>query len=164
MGIRANFRGSINEAFGALLDEIERQIIEMLHHVGETAVKHAKLIDPVRGFRDQTANLRSSIGYAVFKDGRNITAAQGFRQVKGGAEGAAKGQALADSIGAKFKGYTLVVVAGMNYAVYVERGHKLPNGAMTRPRDVLTSAERIAIQQTNRELQDMLKNIAEAFR
>lgn len=164
MGIKANFKGDIDKAFGAFLDEVERQVIELLHHVGEQAVKTAKLLPPSVGFHDQTANLRSSIGYAVFKDGKNVTAGAGFQAVAGGHEGLKKGQELADTIGAKFKGYTLVVVAGMKYAVYVEKGHKLPNGKMTRPRDVLTSAERIAIEQTSRELQDLVTNVANAFK
>lgn len=164
MGIRANFKGDIGKAFGALLEEVERQIIETLHHVGEQAVKHAKLLPPDVGFRDQTANLRSSIGYAVFKDGKNVTAGVGFQAVKGGAEGARKGQELANAVGSKTKGYVLVVVAGMSYAVYVEKGHKLPNGRMTRPRDVLTSAERIAVAQASRELQDLVDNVAKAFK
>lgn len=164
MGIKAIFKGDIGKAFGALLDEVERQVIEMLHHVGEQAVKTARLLPPSVGFNDQSANLRSSIGYAVFKDGKNVTPGTGFQAVKGGALGARQGQRLAASIGSKFKGYTLVVVAGMSYAVYVEKGHRMPNGRMTRPRDVLTSAERVALEQTNRELQDLVTNIANAFK
>lgn len=164
MAIKPTFKGDIDKVFKALLNEVERQIIETLHHVGEMAVEHAKMLPPTVGFNDQTAKLRSSIGYAVFKDGKNITGGAGFHTVAGGVEGTKKGQELAASIGSKFKGYTLVVVAGMSYAVYVEKGHKLPNGKMTRPRDVLTSAERIAMQQANREFQDLLNNIANAFK
>lgn len=164
MGIRASFRGDIGKAFGALLDEVERQVLETLHHAGERAVTKARLIQPPAGFTDQTANLRSSIGYGVFKDGRNVTAGAGFQVVKGGAEGARKGRGLCDSIGSKTKGYALVVVAGMSYAVYVEKGHKLPGGGMTRPRDVLTSAERVATEQASRELRDLAANVTKALR
>ena len=66
-----------------------------------------------------SGNLRSSIGYVVFKDGKPVNIA--FEAVKGGHVGVHEGQRLAQQIGENYTdGYTLVVVAGMNYAVHVE--------------------------------------------
>ena len=81
MGLEAKFTGDIDGMFKAFLLEVERQIIESLCRIGEEAVSMAKTIPPERGFTDRTGNLRSSIGYVVFKDGKPVNIA--FEAVKG---------------------------------------------------------------------------------
>lgn len=153
MGITSNFKGSLDETFRALLAEVERQIIESLCRIGEEAVKLAKLIPPERGFRDQTGNLRSSIGYVVVKDGKPVNVS--FGAVKGGHAGVNEGQRLALQVGSGYaEGYALVVVAGMNYAVHVE----------SKGRDVLTSAEKFAEKEIAKELADLVTNVQNAFK
>ena len=153
MGLRAKFKGDIDATFAAFLAEVERQIIESLCRIGEEAVTLAKLIPPERGFTDRTGNLRSSIGYVVCKDGQPINLA--FEAVKGGHEGVHTGQRLAMEIAGKHpEGYTLIVVAGMNYAAYVE----------SKGRDVLTSAETEAGKLLEKHMADMVANIQDAFR
>lgn len=153
MGLTAHFKGDIDGVFKAFLLEVERQIIESLCHVGEEAVKLAKEIPPERGFTDQTGNLRSSMGYIVFKDGKPVQVA--FKQVKDGSNGIQEGLKLAQSVGQKYaEGYALVVVAGMNYAVHVE----------SKGRDVLTSAEKYAEKAIAKELADMVTNVKNAFK
>lgn len=154
MGITANFnKGSIDQIFRAFLAEVERQIIESLCRVGEEAVKLAKLIPPERGFNDQTGNLRSSIGYVVCRDGKPVNVA--FEAVKGGHVGVHEGQRLALEVGGRYtEGYTLVVVAGMNYAVHVE----------SKGRDVLTSAEKFAEKEIAKKLADLVTNVKNAFK
>lgn len=153
MGITANFKGNLDHTFKALLAEVERQIIESLCHVGEEAVKLAKMIPPERGFHDQTGNLRSSIGYVVVKDGKPVNVS--FGAVKGGHTGVNEGQRLALQVGSKYtEGYALVVVAGMNYAVHVE----------SKGRDVLTSAEKLSKKQIAKELADLVTNVQNAFK
>lgn len=152
MGITAHFNpNEIDEVFRELLEETERQIIETLKHVGEEAVKLARLPHP-KDWQDQTGNLRSSVGYTIFKDGMPLKG--NFQAVGGGSEGIAQGEKLAAEVGGKTKGYALVVVAGMKYAVYVE----------SKDRDVLTGAELYAKQQIARELADMVTNIKNAFK
>lgn len=152
MGLRAKFKGDIDATFSAFLAEVERQIIESLCRIGEEAVTLAKLIPPERGFTDRTGNLRSSIGYVVCKDGQPINLA--FEAVKGGHEGVHTGQRLAMEIAKQHnEGYTLIVVAGMNYAVHVE----------SKGRDVLTSAEKEAEKLLARELADLVTNVKEAL-
>ena len=151
MGIKAQLKGNIDATFAAFLEEVERQIIESLCRIGEEVVTLAKLIPSERGFTDRTGNLRSSIGYVVCKDGQPIKIA--FEAVKGGHEGVHTGQKLALEVGANSEGYTLVVVAGMNYAVYVE----------SKGRDVLTSAEKEAEKLIARELADIITNVKEAL-
>lgn len=153
MGIKAQFKGDISATFGALLQEVERQIIESLCRIGEEAVTLAKSIPPERGFTDRTGNLRSSIGYVVCKDGKPINTA--FEAVKGGHSGVHTGQRLATGLAKNYpEGYTLIVVAGMNYAVHVE----------SKGRDVLTSAEKQSEKAIARELADLVTNIKDAFK
>ena len=152
MGLEAKFTGDIDGMFKAFLLEVERQIIESLCRIGEEAVSMAKTIPPERGFTDRTGNLRSSIGYVVFKDGKPVNIA--FEAVKGGHVGVHEGQRLAQQIGENYTdGYTLVVVAGMNYAVHVE----------SKGRDVLTSAEKQAEKAIAKELADLVTHIKDAF-
>ena len=116
--------------------------------VGEKAVTYARSIPPPDqgglGFKDRTANLRSSIGYAVYLDGKQLTSSY-----SGTPEGTKQGEALADKAGAKTTGYALVVTAGMYYAVYVE----------SKGRDVLTSAEQHAADWLQAELDDIKKAV-----
>lgn len=152
MGITANFNpNEIDDVFRELLEEVERQTIETLQHVGEEAVKLSRL-PHAKDWRDDTGNLRSSVGYTIFKDGTPLKA--NFQAVGGGSEGIAQGEKLAAQVGGKTQGYALVVVAGMKYAVYVE----------SKGRDVLTGAEAYAKQQIARELADMITNIKNAFK
>lgn len=159
MGIKAHFKGDINATFDAFLTEVERQVIESLCRVGEQAVTYSRN-DHVNNWQDQTSNLRSSIGYVVFKDGKPVRQSE-FAQVapkitREGVElnGAQIGEALAKQVGAQTQGYTLVVVAGMKYAIYVE----------SKGRDVLTTAEKQAEKNIARELADLVKNIEDAFK
>lgn len=158
MGIKAKFKGSIDKTFSLFLEEVERQIIESLCRVGEEAVSYARQ-DHANNWQDQTSNLRSSIGYVVFKDGQPISQST-FEQLppkdataQGAANGGNIGLNLAKQVGAETEGYTLVVVAGMNYAVYVE----------AKGRDVLAGAERQAEEHLARELADLVKNVKDAF-
>jgi hypothetical protein len=152
MGLTAKFKGDIDATFRLFLEEVERQIVESLCRIGEEVVTLAKLIPPERGFTDRTGNLRSSIGYVVCKDGQPINIA--FEAVKGGHVGVNTGQRLALNIAKQYaEGYTLIVVAGMDYAVYVE----------SKGRDVLTSAETEAGKLLERELRNLITNIQDAI-
>lgn len=79
-----------------------------------------------RGYLDRTSNLRSSTGFVIVKDGK-IIRSSGFDPVTSkdgntGTEGAKEGDALAAEVASTIdNGVALVLVAGMNYAVYVER-------------------------------------------
>jgi len=67
------------------------------------------------GFYDHTANLRSSIGYVVTKNKRQVE-----KNFKGKGTGKRTGLSKALEIAQQHNGYVLSVVAGMEYAVYVE--------------------------------------------
>lgn len=108
------------------LQRIERGLINVLRLAGETFVKEARDNVNISGafpkgdYTDRTANLRSSIGYFVLKDGEVL-----YENLMGTGEGEnAARQALADV--SDKSGYMLVGVAGMDYAGYVEaRGYNV---------------------------------------
>jgi hypothetical protein len=152
---------------------IEEEQIIILQKLGEMCVTRAREIPKDIGFEDQTGNLRSSIGYTVFKNG--IALHEFYEQVapkhpKKGAvyDGAQKGAELARKVGAKYKqGIALVVTAGMSYAIYVESGgdrkRTKKDGSVTtwyqKPRDVLTSAELLAKKELPRMIEELKQDI-----
>lgn len=92
--------------------------------VGELCVKRVRDRKASESWIDRTGNLRSSIGYAILRDGRMVDSG-GFNPTsapKGsGAEGTTKGRNYLENIIRFYhENYTLVVVAGMNYAEEVE--------------------------------------------
>lgn len=92
-------------------------LIEALKLAGETAVANARI---THAYQDQTGNLTSSIGYRIINNGK-VVVQSSFDVVKGGKEGAEKGKELLDELTRKNrKGLVFMMVAGMNYASYVE--------------------------------------------
>ena len=111
----------------------------VLSYVGERAVNEAR---EHGSYTDQTGNLRSSIGYVVISDGK-VEGEQ--KQYKDGKEGLAKGKAMLDKLASKREGDAdLHIVAGMEYADYVER---------LKHKNVLSSARVLA----DKEVPEMLE-------
>ena len=118
----------------------EAAIIRSLSYLGELCINVARDSDE---YKDQTGNLRSSTGYIILKDGV-VLKKSGFETVKNGSEGSEKGESFAQSLVSQYgSGFVLIVVAGMNYATYVE----------ATGRDVLTSSEHLAIKEMPKILQ-----------
>mgnify|MGYP000866501478 CR=1 FL=1 len=148
MAIKPQFtKNDVRKRFDAFLEEVERAEIEALEKLGEECVTHAKSIPSEVGFKDQTGNLRSSMGYVIFKNG--VAIRNNYVQVLNGSEGMKAGQQLAEQVGSGTKGIVLVVTAGMNYATYVE----------AKGRDVLASAEILAQRNLPKVLSDLVKDI-----
>lgn len=110
------------------LKGLEQAVIRTLTYCGELCLNVAR---STNSYKDQTGNLRSSIGYIVAVDGRIINQSD-FETVKKGGDGSKQGAAFAKQLVRRFpKGICLIVVAGMDYAVHVKnRGY-----------DVLDSSE-----------------------
>ena len=84
---------------------------------------------------DQTGNLRSSIGYAVLRNGAMYSKSD-FASVKNGHDGSTTGNEFINELSKEYSGgLVLIVVAGMEYAAYV-----------STKRNVLASAEILALQ------------------
>lgn len=94
-------------------------IVYRLKEIGQSAVNS---IRQNHDYEDQTGNLTSSVGFAVAVDG-DIVQISGFEPIKPtGEEGSKTGKAYVESLASQFPdGITLIIVAGMNYAAYVER-------------------------------------------
>lgn len=153
MGITANFtKDDVRARFDAFLDEIERKQIERLQKLGEMCLIEARTN---KEYMMRTGALLSSTGYQVFVDGvavhTRFDAASGA-QGDAAAKGIKAGQELAESIGKETEGVVLVVVAGMNYAAYVE----------AKGKNVLTSAEHLAERELPRMLEKLISNIKRA--
>ena len=148
MGIEANFdMKAIDKYLSERLDTLDELIIRNLNFLGMKCVSLAKSLDT---YKDRTANLRNSIGYVVLKNGR--VKYENFKAEKQGAElseesGVLIGLEFARDLAKRFsEGYVLIVVAGMQYASYVEDIHHL---------DVLSSAEKLA----ESEIENVAKKI-----
>ena len=128
-------RLSPKDAFEQYLDrraeEIEQVMINNLIYVGESCITEARTNGR---YKDQTGNLRSSIGYIILNDGK-IVKESDFSTIKNGKKGATQGRQFIQSLISEYSsGLTLVVVAGMEYAAYVE----------AKNLNVLDSAEQLA--------------------
>lgn len=146
MGIKANFtKDDVRNRFDAFLNEIEKKQIARLQRLGEMCLIEAR---NNKGYMMQTGALLSSTGYQVFVDGVAVHTqfdAESGAESGAAAKGMKAGQTIADKVGKQTKGVALVVVAGMNYAAYVEaKGY-----------NVLASAEHLA----ERELPRMLEKL-----
>ena len=153
MAIKPNFtKDDVRKRFDAFLNEIEKKQIARLQRLGEMCLVEARTN---KGYMMQTGALLSSTGYEVFVDGVAIHSK--FDAASGAESNAAEtgiksGQNIAETIGKGTKGIALVVVAGMNYADYVEaKGY-----------NVLSSAEHLAERELPRMLEKLISNIKRA--
>lgn len=111
---------------------LKNEITKCLVKLGEECIAKIRDRSKEESWIDRTGNLRSSIGYAVYDYGiKQIESA--FQIVRNGNEGSSEGKKMISQLGNEYSNaYALVVVAGMNYASYVEA---LEN------KDVLASTE-----------------------
>lgn len=153
MGIKANFtKNDIKKRLDAFVDMVEQKQIERLQRLGEMCLIEARMN---KGYMMQTGALLSSTGYEIFVDGVAIhtqfDAANGAES-EAAARGIRKGQTVAEKVGKDTQGVALVVVAGMNYAAYVE----------ARGKNVLSSAEHLAERELPRMLEKLISSVKRA--
>lgn len=153
MAIKPNFtRNDVQKQLDAFLTMVEKKQIAQLQKLGEMCLIEAR---NNKGYMMQTGALLSSTGYMIFVDGVALHAQ--FDAASGAESNAAQngikaGQSLAEKVGKETKGIALVVVAGMNYAAYVEaKGY-----------NVLSSAEHLAQRELPRMLEKLINNINRA--
>jgi len=123
------------------VQKIEAAILSRLLRIGENFIKNARSLG---NYKDQTGNLRSSIGYVIMKDGEQISISfPGKSSV-----GSSQGKTIAEKLKRKYsktKGMVLICIAGMEYAAAVE----------SRGKDVITGSTIIAKE----ELKKAIKSI-----
>lgn len=99
---------------------VSEETIRALAYLGEKSVVRIRDREAEESWIDHTGNLRSSIGYAVYERGKKVIEST-FQTVLNGADGTKEGQKYVDRLASQYaQTYALVVVAGMNYAEYVE--------------------------------------------
>lgn len=159
MGLTPKFSASqVRSKLESDYQRIHKAIIFTLSYLGEQCVNEAKSSGQ---YNDRTGNLRSSIGYIIVDNGKviddsfsgsfkssNVTTSRlrsksaKVRSVQNGTE---TGRSIAYQLAVRMKGIALIVVAGMNYALYVE----------SKGLNVLTTAEMLC----KRELKPMMKQL-----
>lgn len=129
----------VHARFVEFAQRIHRAMITVLQYIGEECVRQAR---ENGNYIDHTGNLRNSIGYVLLYNG-DIVSTNFEERVqskvinKANGVGVLEGRKLTETLAKDFtKGYALIIVAGMNYAYYVE----------TLNKDVLDGAERYAIR------------------
>lgn len=114
-----------NTPEGQFKDYLEKRLrfkiaalIQMFNYVGLECIREART---KRRYTDQSGNLRSSTGYCVLYNG-TVVHQGGFEAVKPTATaGPKEGKELMNKLIARNSmGIVLIVVAGMDYAAYVE--------------------------------------------
>lgn len=115
------------EALQKRLNEKRQYVINMLNtrlaQLAEEAVTYSK---DNKGYQDRNANLKNSISFALYLDGQLVTSAVGKIPKAEESEGGQQGVSAALSEYAQKegvvapKGYSLIIVAGMNYGKHVE--------------------------------------------
>lgn len=119
-----------------------------LNYLGLLCIKRIRDRSGDESWYDQTGNLRSSIGYAIYSYGRKQIESA-FDSVLGSSEGSEKGRKMVEDLASKYSDtYALVVVAAMEYADYVEA---------IDSKDVLASTEIYAKSEVNRYLEKAIK-------
>jgi len=110
---------------------IEDKIFEILKYAGEQFVNAARTL---RTYKDDTGNLRSSIGFVIALDGRIK-----MEDINGDAIGvAAAKETVREVLSDNDNGFVLIGVAGMQYAGFVEsRGFDVISGNALEAQNIL---------------------------
>lgn len=153
MARNVNIDKYMQDYFEKVADIIISKVRNALARLGEETVAYAKDRGPEESWIDHTQNLRSSIGYALYEHGNNVitSAFEGA-----GMKGTSEGKKLINELASEYRDtvISLVVVAAMDYAEYVEA---------IDGKDVLASAEikakRKVDETINRAIQQAEKEI-----
>lgn len=131
MALKSNFNdGNFGDDLQRQVDSIYERILQAFIRAGEEFVTNAReqMQDHAMGtYKDVTANLRNSIGYFIFHNGRNVFQNPSTNEYTGPKPESKMPESEIASInlGAikeviKPEGFQLIGVAGMEYASYVE--------------------------------------------
>ena len=118
--------GKLNIAFDKIKEQYIKTATQKFIEVGERCITEAR---DNGSYTDRTGNLRNSVGYMVLLDG--------IEQSQSNINKLNRKQF--DTIKAKYrKGLVLIVVAGMNYAAYVEaKGYNVLSSAELMAENIL---------------------------
>lgn len=115
MAIKPTFqKGAVAAKVQEFQKRLEAATVFLLQYMGEELTKYAR---EQHNYTDQTGNLTNSIGYAVVRNGMIVNYGGEIQPGDGAAEGLKIAQKMAANASSSF---SLLIVAGMNYAAYVE--------------------------------------------
>lgn len=147
-----NSTRAIDELFKKAAKIIFARVQYNLNYLGLSCVKRIRDRSGESSWFDQTGNLRSSIGYAIYSYGM-MQIESTFDSVIGGQEGSQKGRKMVEELSRQYSDtYALVVVAAMEYADFVEA---------IESKDVLASTEIYAKKEVGLYLQKAIKEAEE---
>ena len=127
-----NTQDGIKSFFNAAFKVIRKEIIIAFSKLGEECTARIRDRSAEESWIDHTSNLRSSIGYAVYDYGIKSVEST-FSTIGSGAEGSSEGKKMVQELASEYsKVFSLVVVAAMYYADFVEAKEN---------KDVLASTE-----------------------
>ena len=131
----------IDRFFDYFIDDAEDKIFQLLSAAGEQFIKVAR---ESGSYRDHTGNLRSSVGYMIFKDRKAIS--ENFEKSANGSDGSTgvnKARELAESVALSTSGWFLILTAGMEYAATVEaKGYDVISSGCIQAEDFLKSTSK----------------------
>lgn len=121
MGIRmTTSTKELEEFLNNAAKKLQNNVTLALSKLGDESVARIRNRSAEKSWIDQTGNLRSSIGFAVYEQGVKFMESA-FSPVLSGSEGSVKGKKMVNDLAKEYsKVYALVVVAGMEYAGEVE--------------------------------------------
>lgn len=123
--IRPKFKESdIRNYVNKRIQILEDVVFDRLQQIGEQFLIDAR---NTNSYKDRTGNLRSSIGYVIYKDGEEV-----FGNFEGTEVGKQTSRRLISQLKVEYpRGYILIAVAGMSYAAAVEsKGYDVITGSV----------------------------------
>ena len=133
MGMSCDISGAVR-LINSLPERARMKAVDFLAEVGESFCEVARA---TKTYRDVTGRLTASIGWGVAVGG-SIVREGGFGSGEGGEEGRKSLYDAAQMLSNTTP--TLIVTAGMRYALYVERsGYAVLDGARVRMDDIVQS-------------------------
>ena len=156
MAIKADTQ-SLKEMQKVLMEPLhilEEELVKSFSALGEGAVKRIRMKSKEESWTDRTGNLRSSIGYEVFGHNEKVVNYD-FPKVLEGSEGREKGKELIDELSKNYKdGVSLLLVAGMEYAEYVEaKGYDVLAKTSLEAEKLAPKAIKKALEETEKRLE-----------
>ena len=133
MGMTCDISGAVR-LINSMPDRARMKAVDFLAEVGDRFCEVARA---TKTYNDVTGRLTASIGWGVAVGGQ-IVREGGFGSGEGGDEGREALRRAAAEVVSDFP--TLIAVAGMRYALYVERsGYAVLDGARVRMDDIVQS-------------------------
>ena len=153
MGMKPMFtpRKLAQQRKASLQQRFERALLLVLNELGMELVRYAR---ENRTYTDRTGNLTNSMGYVILRRGTQV--AHGGEQGNGDGEKAALELYYKLALGTKYD-YTLIIVAGMNYAAYVEaKGYNVLIPAQLKANTEFASRMKELVAKYDAKLKQML--------